>query len=58
MGNGKTTKHMAMEFTSILRLGQSTRVTGKTICNMALEFNYILMAIGMKECLNKGREMG
>jgi len=57
MVNGKTTKHMVMEFIYIIKLDQSMRDIGKMICSMVLEFKYILMEIDMKESLNKVKEM-
>ena len=57
MVNGKMTKHMDLEFIYILKLDQSTRDNGKMICSMVLELRYILMEIGMKELLNKAKEM-
>ena len=54
---GQTIKLMDMEFMFTVRQEQDMKVTGKMICSMDQEWKFIVMAISMKECLNKEKEM-
>ena len=54
---GQMTKPMGMESTFITKLEQSMKVIGKMICNMAQEWKSIAMAINIKACSNKEKEM-
>ena len=58
MVNGKMTKPMGSAPIPMPKLMPSMKDTGKTICSMDRASKCMQMAIDMKECLNRAKDMG
>lgn len=55
--NGKMTRLMVLEFTSMPNLRPNTKVIGKTIQCTARELRYIQMETSIRECSNRGKDL-
>jgi tRNA A37 threonylcarbamoyladenosine synthetase subunit TsaC/SUA5/YrdC len=56
--SGRMIKLTDMESIFMLKQEPNTKDTGKMICSMDQVQKYMQMAINIKECLNKEKEMG
>lgn len=57
-GIGKTIRPLGSESILMRKQTQDIRVIGKMICNMGLEFKFMLMEIDTKACSAKEKDMG
>ena len=57
MDSGKTTRRMVLEHILMLKRMQDFKVIGKMICSMDQEYRYTVMAIVMKGCSNKAKDV-